>query len=418
MNSPKISGPSFDDKGLKKSKSAPDSSSFEEFMKIEKVDESELEKQQKKTLSPEKTIAGKRSGTLKTRPIFPDEKAYESCPLDFIVEPENKISYLARRPSAKNKALALNIVLPKKCTLTLNIKDQELLKQTLAALEPTGRERLLSLLETLPSRAMKALLFVLKQLSPEEISTLANQEILLPEDKNKSIGFALSEEALKKKGTFDQVIKKPLGENSFLFVGIKDRKGYSDNPEHEEAVSEPKEREFQKEINTASPAGVKKLSEEELSSKIQGYLDPQVNAEISHQAEIIAAPVQGYLTPVLQPVFTTMVSTVILMNQKGLNETEIVLNSKDYKGSIFYGTRIIFSQFATAKNALNIKFISTPEATALLNANLPSLSEAFQKADLNFKVSRLEAELETKNYEFKRKKSTHDEESGGKEGGL
>ncbi len=241
MNLSKISGLPTGDKSIKKGKSVADSSAFEEFMKIDTVGEAELEKQKKQKL---KTKGSKASGESKkagaaaaqSRPLTLEEENYDASLLDFIDEGDGEENY-GSKLTLKAKPTDINFAesFPKKLLAPLNLVDQKWLFLLLNNLPAKNAEELIGLCKNLSPQSLKMLIPVLHRMSLQEISQLVSEQSLGPEDKDKNIFFALSEEELKKKGSFTEVKKKPISDSRFLFFGIKEKKKeMQEFPEEEE----------------------------------------------------------------------------------------------------------------------------------------------------------------------------------------
>jgi hypothetical protein len=119
----------------------------------------------------------------------------------------------------------------------------------------------------------------------------------------------------------------------------------------------------------------------------------------------------GYLSPQVHQIFQTMVGLVIVKQLTEGSEgtqTQISLNNPEYENSIFYGLKLVITQYKTAPGAFNIELQGTSTQNALLNAESAKLISALNdnRYNLPFTINRLEVSLKKEDestFLFKRK---------------
>lgn len=136
---------------------------------------------------------------------------------------------------------------------------------------------------------------------------------------------------------------------------------------------------------------------------------------IAAQATTLSTQVSSYIDPQIQNLFAQMVGTIIVMSEKGITKTEVLLNSPAFKGSLFENATVTFEKYATAPDSFNIYLRGTPQAVEVFNANLDGLIQAFDKGQFNFRIGRLETSYEEGRPLFKRKSSVSDKGGGMKD---
>lgn len=108
-------------------------------------------------------------------------------------------------------------------------------------------------------------------------------------------------------------------------------------------------------------------------------------------------------------IFEKMVSVMQVMNDSGITETTIHLNTPQFSSSIFSGAEIILREFSTAPLIYNIEFVGNPQAVALLQKNMETLMHSFQEGKYRFKVNRIDTRLEDRQSSpFKKKQEEND----------
>lgn len=97
----------------------------------------------------------------------------------------------------------------------------------------------------------------------------------------------------------------------------------------------------------------------------------------------------------VQAIFDKMVDTITVMNTSSQSQTTISLQAPQFASSPFYGAEIIIEEFThLAPKSFNIQLIASPQALAMMQANMHDLMAAFQNSNYNFKVNRLEMSVQ------------------------
>ncbi|MEL7431659.1 MAG: hypothetical protein AAGI90_03920 [Chlamydiota bacterium] len=108
--------------------------------------------------------------------------------------------------------------------------------------------------------------------------------------------------------------------------------------------------------------------------------------------------------PEMDNLFAQMVGTMIIMSEKGISRTEVVLNSSAFQGSSFFGSSLVFEKYASAPDSFNIHLIATtPEQSNLFAQSIPGLYEAFSAGKFSFGIGRLDASYDPERALFRRK---------------
>lgn len=142
---------------------------------------------------------------------------------------------------------------------------------------------------------------------------------------------------------------------------------------------------------------------------------PSFVQSVAASAQISAAP---YLSPETAALFSKLVGTIFFMTSAtpGISRTEIVLNADSFRNSPFYNSKIVLEKYATAPDAFNIRLIGNPEATKTFDQNsgnlIAAFTAAYEERRVQFRIGRLEVSLDMDKPLFRRK------ESIGKEGEL
>ena len=211
-------------------------------------------------------------------------------------------------------------------------------------------------------------------------------------------------EEKKEKGTKPQAA--PLFEESAAPQKKEERP-----KEVRRTIWEPQEKEKEEEKKESKKREVKM---EGSLSLIPDPLPPQAQA-VAASAQISAAP---YLSPETAALFSKLVGTIFFMGATtpGITRTEVVLNADAFRNSPLYNSKIILEKYATAPDAYNIRLIGTPEAAKTFDQNSANLIAAFTAAyeerRIQFRVGRLDISLDTDKPLFRRKEAVgRDEES-------
>ncbi len=148
----------------------------------------------------------------------------------------------------------------------------------------------------------------------------------------------------------------------------------------------------------------KEKNKENLSDNL---VEPvKIPAEIAAQGIAATTHLPSYVSPQVQNLFAQMVSTVVVMQQKGITTTQVELNSPYFEKSIFRGAVISIDRYSTAPGSFNIRLSGSPEAVQLFEKNIPTLQAAFERGRFSFRVSRLESSLKGEKHLIQRKSSS------------
>jgi len=91
--------------------------------------------------------------------------------------------------------------------------------------------------------------------------------------------------------------------------------------------------------------------------------------------------------------FEKIVSSLIHLDQSGIRETTIFLDSEEFSSSIFQGAKITITEYSTAPKVFNIQFSADPEALSFFQAHAGDLIAAFQRGKFAFEVERIDSGL-------------------------
>ncbi len=108
-----------------------------------------------------------------------------------------------------------------------------------------------------------------------------------------------------------------------------------------------------------------------------------------------------------------MVGVMLHSTQEGITRTEVILNSPDMQGSIFYGATITVEKYAIAPDSFNIHLTGSPEAVNVFNSNIDGLMQTFQMGNFDFRIGTLSAEYALERPLFHRKERSKGKGSGG-----
>jgi hypothetical protein len=156
------------------------------------------------------------------------------------------------------------------------------------------------------------------------------------------------------------------------------------------------------------------VSKEKIHPSSMPAVLQEFSKEVGLTAHSLTANLSPYLPSDVTPLFQKMVGTIIHIEQQGITKTEVILDSKAFENSIFYGSSISLEQYSTAPNSYNIILKGPNQAVSMFNENLDGLYNSFKKGDFSFKINRLEAEYERPLFKRKEKTSSSDTDLGEK----
>ena len=231
------------------------------------------------------------------------------------------------------------------------------------------------------------------------------------------------------KGALQKAKKKDESSHSNKDGGNK-HLAMAKDPEKKEVESEQTQKSDSK--NFSKPITNKSISKYLSESGDKGDLDtkefPKLQSlskvkpkkdekkDVTLPAEMVVTPpiykdacekienVQNIVPVKIRPLITQMVSSIMVMTQKGVTTATVTLSSEAFKDSPFEGIEIKFTCFDTASNSFNIEISGTAEQTALLNQNIPILAKILKDKQMPFEVGRIETSKKS-DFLFKRKES-------------
>jgi hypothetical protein len=172
-------------------------------------------------------------------------------------------------------------------------------------------------------------------------------------------------------------------------------------------IKQQKEKQNLKEETSAFNVSKEKIHPSSISLVLQEF--PK---DIAIRANSLTAHLTPYLPSDVSPLFQKMVGTIIHIEQQGITKTQVILNSKAFENSIFYGSTISLTQYSTAPNSYNIILKGPNQAVSMFNENLEGLFNSFKKGNFSFTINRLEAEYERPLFKRKEKTSSSDTDLG------
>lgn len=149
----------------------------------------------------------------------------------------------------------------------------------------------------------------------------------------------------------------------------------------------------------------KKEKKEELT--VSPYQTLDLSEATRAEAAAIAGRLESNLNPEVVPILEHMIGALIQFTDKGISETQIILNNKKFENSRFYNSKIIFEKYATAPHSYNIKLTGSQEAVTIFNENIEGLYKKLTQSGLEFEIGQLTAEYERPL--FKRKEAVERE---------
>lgn len=177
--------------------------------------------------------------------------------------------------------------------------------------------------------------------------------------------------------------------------------------EEKPSVKQEKEKQKVKDEKTTFDVSKEKIHPSSIPPVLQEF-----SKEIALKAHSLTAHLTSYLPPSVTPLFQKMVGTIIHIESQGITKTQVILDSKAFENSIFYGSTISLEQYSTAPNSYNIILKGPNQAVSMFNENLDGLYNSFKKGDFSFKINRLEAEYERPLFKRKEKTSSKDTDLG------
>ena len=178
-------------------------------------------------------------------------------------------------------------------------------------------------------------------------------------------------------------------------------------------------------LSSESTGGDKKKDKEQNKEKDEGSatvseINPSM--QVPHLADVAPAaqplPVYTTFSPAVLEMYEKMISTIsVLQESSGERKTTITLSSPNFSSSAFYGAEIVIEEdLHLAPGQYNIKLIGSPEAVSLFQAKSDDLLAAFKTGGYNFKVQRLETEIQSTDKPLFKRKEGVSKDSGSEQG--
>ncbi len=242
----------------------------------------------------------------------------------------------------------------------------------------------------------------------------------LPKEKQGIDKDSQAKQKEKKQKEEDKKVKERLKEKEITTPLVK--KELQKAKLLEEKEKEDKIRKAKEEKKFIETATISKKEDKKKEDKKEKFIEKkhelsqviqEMPSAIATQTEQLTATLAPYLHSDITPLFEKMVGTILQIQKEGITKTEIILNSKAFESSIFYGTRIVLEKYTTAPDSFNIILKGPNQAVALFGDNIQGLYDAFRRGNFNFRIGRLSAEYERPLFKRKEKTSDKDSEAGG-----
>ena len=143
-------------------------------------------------------------------------------------------------------------------------------------------------------------------------------------------------------------------------------------------------------------------------------LPPTLPSAIAMQADAACAKAEPFLqaNPILPLLFHQIVGTVLVMQQRGITTTEVILNNPQFASSALYESRLVLERYSTAPDSFNIRLIGNPQAVQLFDANMEQLQTAFTNGNFDFRINLIRTEHERERFLFHRKEDISRDSKG------
>lgn len=200
-------------------------------------------------------------------------------------------------------------------------------------------------------------------------------------------------------------------------AGLKKADGLTTRPLEKKAALKPFELiEERREKETSEQPAKERASERHSKSEkidLPSLSLSNLPAAVQPAAEAAAVAAAPYLRPEMLSQFYQIVGTIFVMTpSSGISKTEFLLNNPAFANSKFFGATIEVTRYSTAPDAFNIRFSGSTEAVNAFNQNMPSLINAFQNGNFNFRIQRIEAEHSSKPVFHRKNEGQGNGESG------
>lgn len=136
---------------------------------------------------------------------------------------------------------------------------------------------------------------------------------------------------------------------------------------------------------------VKKNKEHEKASIASTGLPETGHGPSFFSAESSSMSGYSLMKPETFQIFERMVMSITVMMDKGIQETIIHLNSKEF--NLFGGGQLIIREYSTAPKAFNVEFQGNAQNSALFAKSVDELMKAHQKGKYNYRINRIDSSL-------------------------
>jgi hypothetical protein len=399
----------------------PDTETFQEYMKIDKVKETELDEERKKRYRPPEeeetaeTLSTKQQ--VKRAITAPTDVSFKTDQVSTNKIPEN--TTIVSFPSEDSDQTNVNVEkndLPSNPNFydqvsTTDVKEKK--DQTKKPITQTRKEEKENAKPNIKGKVYKGL----KRKEKTENIQIAKPKIS-KEQLVREIEDPFSKEKMQK--TKDKAKNlKYLHDESMQLPETKTKSSSKKEEKEKLTTSLYKEQYAEKEKTSPKDSSFHEKDQKQKSSHEEQLPYVKLPATIPNELQTQSVQsTQGYTftSPDVNLLFQHMVGRILQLNLKGVCITEVTLNSPSFANSKFYQAKIILEKYSTAPNSFNVRLTGSNEAVALFSDNIEGLRNAFNNKKFGFEIERLEAEYQSRPL-FKRKKAAGDsnKESDGQE---
>lgn len=98
-----------------------------------------------------------------------------------------------------------------------------------------------------------------------------------------------------------------------------------------------------------------------------------------------------------------MCSEMLIMTSESSSKTILVLETKEFANSPFYGAELTLEEFSTAPKVFNISIRASTPAVTLIQTHLAGFMQLLQERNFSFGVNRIDTSISTKSSLSKKK---------------
>lgn len=153
-------------------------------------------------------------------------------------------------------------------------------------------------------------------------------------------------------------------------------------------ITSEKEKKKEKITDTVKSASIE--------TKLQNSPEHITSQEASVESSQPVSSPFANLHPQVVHLFEKMVGVMMIMEHSGKKETTLSLDNPQFEKSVFYGSKIVITEYSTAPLEFNIEISGNQQAIDLMGANANELVAAFEAGKYNFKLNRLDLSLSQK----------------------